>query len=184
MADELDILLKGCIKYDRLSQEKLYRQLYPALFVLCCKFFDDEHDILTALNNGMLQVFNNIEKFDAGKGDLKGWVYIIVRNAAISLVRSKKTKPVTQELSAELQVEVSINPFKGANDDIAITYLKSLNTTTRAVFNLFYIEGLLIKEIAFCLDMKEGTVKWHLSDGRNKLKTFFNNTVKNTVYAK
>jgi len=43
---------------------------------------------------------------------------------------------------------------------------------------LFYVEGLLIKEIAICLNMKEGTVKWHLSDGRSKLKTFFNNTVK------
>ncbi len=184
MTNELNILLQGCKKYDRLSQEKLYRQLYPALFVLCCKFFDDEHDILTALNNGMLQVFNNIEKFDAAKGDLKGWVYIIVRNAAISLVRSKKAKPTTQELTKELQVEVSMNPFKGANDEVVVTYLKSLSTTTRAVFNLFYIEGLLIKEIAICLDMKEGTVKWHLSDGRSKLKTFFNNSVKNTVYAK
>jgi RNA polymerase sigma-70 factor (ECF subfamily) len=182
--EELDILLKGCIQYDRLSQEKLYRQFYPALLVLCCKFFDDEHDILTALNNGMLHVFNNIEKYDVAKGDLKGWVYAIVRNAAISLIREKNAKPLTQPLSSDLQIEASANPFKGESDETIIGYLKTLTITTRAVFNLFYIEGLLIKEIAICLDMKEGTVKWHLSDGRSKLKTFFNNTVKNTVYAK
>lgn len=92
MTDNLNILLKGCIRYDRLSQEKLYQQVYPDLFALCHKFFDDEHDILTALNNGMMSVFNNIEKYDTRKGDLYGWIYSIVRNAAISVVRIKNEK--------------------------------------------------------------------------------------------
>ncbi len=184
MTEELHILLKGCIKYDRLSQEKLYRQFYPALFVLCNKFFDDEQDIITALNNGMMKVFNNIEKFDNQKGDLSGWIYVVVRNAAISHVREKNKQMVTQEISAELQIESSQNPFKDASSETVIRFLNTLSVTTRAVFNLFYIEGFLIKEIAVNLDMKEGTVKWHLNEGRNKLKTTFNNNVNNKVYAR
>ena len=176
--------MQGCINYDRLSQEKLYRHFYPALFALCKKFFDDEHDIKTALNNGMLQVFNNIEKYDYKKGELFGWIYTIVRNATISSVRAKKAVPATQELVIDLQIETSTNPLKDANKETVEKYLKTLNLTTRAVFNLFYVEGFLIKEIATGLDMKEGTVKWHLSDGRNKLKTFFNNDTKQVVYAK
>lgn len=178
------VLLQGCIAYNRLSQEKLYRQFYPALFALCSKFFDDEHDIKTALNNGMLQVFNNIEKYDATKGELFGWIYVIVRNAAISGIRAKKATPTTQELTIDLQIETSTNPLKDADKETVEKYLKSLSFTTRAVFNLFYVEGMLIKEIAQGLDMKEGTVKWHLGDGRNKLKTFFNNDIKQVVYAK
>ena len=172
-----EAIIEGCVKYDRLSQEKLYRQLYPDLLLLCSKFFDDEHDILTALNNGMMQVFNNIEKYDVAKGDLRGWVYVVVRNAAICLVRTKKTISKIEPLTNELQAETSINPFKGIANETAIQYLQTLTTTTRAVFNLFYLEGYLIKEIAVCLDMKEGTVKWHLSDGRSKLKLFFANDV-------
>lgn len=184
MEEDLNILLKGCKQYDRLSQEKLYRQFYPALFVLCNKFFHDEHDIITALNNGMMKVFNNIEKYDTKKGDLAGWIYIIVRNAAISHVRSKKNEKVMQEISSELQVESSVNPFKDAPDETVISFLNTLSTTTRAVFNLFYLEGFLIKEIAISLDMKEGTVKWHLNEGRNKLKKIFNTNVNKMVYAK
>ena len=128
----------------------------------------------------MLQVFNNIEKYNSSKGDLQGWVYVVVRNAAISLVRNKKLKPTTQQLTAEMQIESSVNPFKDIGSEIALKYLQTLTITTRAVFNLFYLEGYLIKEIAVCLDMKEGTVKWHLSDGRLKLKIFFaNDTGKN-----
>jgi RNA polymerase sigma factor (sigma-70 family) len=162
----------------------MYRHFYPALFSVCCKFFDDEHDIITAMNNGMLQVFNKIETYDAAKGSLEGWVYTIVRNAAISMVRAKKTKTSTQELTCDLQIETSINPFANESNETIIKYLKTLTSTTRAVFNLFYVEGFLIKEIAIQLDMKEGTVKWHLNDGRNKLKTYFNSNIKNELYAK
>ncbi len=183
MAEDLHILLKGCIEYNRMSQEKLYRQFYPALFVLCNKFFDDEQDIITALNNGMMKVFNNIEKFDAKKGDLAGWIYVVVRNAAISHVREKRKQVVTQEITSDLQIESSINPFKDVPNETVIHFLNTLSTTTRAVFNLFYIEGYLIKEIAVNLDMKEGTVKWHLNEGRNKLKLTFNNSVNSKVYA-
>ena len=184
MTEDLNILLKGCIKYDRLSQEKLYRQFYPALFVLCNKFFDDEQDIITALNNGMMNVFNNIEKYNPAKGDLQGWMYSIVRNAAISHVRTKRNEQKMLEITTEMQIEVSINPFKDASNEMVISFLNKLSTTTRAVFNLFYIEGFLIKEIAVSLDMKEGTVKWHLNEGRNKLKTIFNTTVNSKVYAR
>ncbi|MFP5039494.1 RNA polymerase sigma factor [Parasediminibacterium sp. JCM 36343] len=184
MIDDIHILLQGCIEYDRLSQEKLYRQLYPALFALCNKFFDEEDDIVTALNNGMLRVFNNIEKYNPAKGTLDGWIYSIVRNAAITLVRVKKNQMATEELSYNLQLETSINPFKDAKEETILAFLTKLNPATRAVFNLFYIEGFLIKEIAGSLDMQEGTVKWHLSEGRNKLKTIFKDNINARGYAK
>ena len=184
MTDDLNILLKGCIKYDRLSQEKLYRQFYPDLFALCHKFFDDEHEILTALNNGMMNVFNNIEKYDARKGDLAGWIYSIVRNAAISVVRTKRRELVTDELVGDLQLEASSNPIGNLDEEVILAFLSTLGATTRAVFNLFSMEGFLIKEIANSLDMKEGTVKWHLSESRAKLKANFYGPLKYSVYAK
>ncbi|MCX6209361.1 MAG: sigma-70 family RNA polymerase sigma factor [Bacteroidetes bacterium] len=182
MNEELNILIKGCIAYDRISQEKLYRQFYPDLLVLCSKFFDDEHDIITAMNNGMLQVFNNIEKYNPQKGGLYAWIYVIVRNAAISHLRHQKIQPQSQQLTHEVQLESSSNPLQPYNEEIVYTFLKTLTITTRAVFNLFYIEGFLIKEIAYKLNMKEGTVKWHLNDGRNKLRTHFANN-KHLFYA-
>ncbi len=149
---------------------------------LCSKFFDDEHDVVTALNNGMLQVFNNIEKYNAKKGELYPWMYVIVRNAAISHLRNQKLIPSTVQLGVEMQLETSTNPLKDCSEEIVYTFLKTLSISTRAVFYLFYVEGFLIKEIAYKLDMKQGTVKWHLNDGRTKLKTHFANN-KNLFYA-
>lgn len=131
-----------------------------------------------------MNAFNNIKKYDAAKGTLDGWVYSVVRNAAISHVRAKKKEMAHNEIMLEMQIEVSANPLKNETEEFVLSFLTTLTTTTRAVFNLFYIEGFLIKEIALCLEMKEGTVKWHLNEGRNKLKLIYNNNINTQVYAR
>jgi RNA polymerase sigma factor (sigma-70 family) len=50
-------------------------------------------------------------------------------------------------------------------------YLDKLPPATRAVCTLHYLEGYAVKEIAELLKISEGTIKWHLSESRNKLKT-------------
>lgn len=164
--------IEGCQKHDRLSQEKLYRQFYPALFALCRTFFDDNHEIITALNNGMLKVFKNIEQYDAVKGTFFNWVYTVVRNAALTEVRNKKTN-ASLVYSGSLPGNDSFNPFEEKDSDTLYEMLYKLPATTRAVCVLYYKEGFSIKEIAASLEMKEGTVKWHLNEGRTRLKNMF-----------
>jgi RNA polymerase sigma factor (sigma-70 family) len=181
---ELTNILEGCKQNDRLCQEKLYLQFYPAMFNLCNKFFDDNQDIVTAINNGMLRVFKNISQFDSARADIHTWVYTIVRNAALTQIRDKKTKVKVVELTTDIAVEDNINPFKSANDGDVFVYLGKLTATTRAVCSLFYIEDYSIKEISTSLEMKEGTVKWHLCEGRNKLKMIFQNNLVKVANAK
>lgn len=155
----------------------MYLHFYPAMFNLCNKFFDDSQDIITALNNGMLRVFKNVENYDSEKSELFTWVYTIVRNAALTLVRDKKNKVSVLELTSDIVSDTEMNPFKNSQEDEVFVYLGKLASTTRAVCSLFYIEDYSIKEIAASLVMKEGTVKWHLNEGRNKLRIIFQNNL-------
>lgn len=148
-------------------------QCYPVLFRMCQRFFDDEHEIITAINNGMLRVFKNIFEFDQDKSELVTWVYSIVRNEALTLVRNNKKVISPSELTAEFSHELVNNPFEKQEEPVVIQCLGKLPETTRAACNLFYVEGYSIKEIATSLDMKEGTVKWHLSEGRKKIQLLF-----------
>lgn len=148
------------------------------MYNLCNKFFDDPQDIITALNNGMLRVFKNIDQYDADKSELFTWVYTIVRNSALTVVRDKKTQAAFTELSNDIVVvEDANNPFKETDEEKVFVYLGKLAATTRAVCSLFYIEDYTIKEIATSLEMKEGTVKWHLNEGRNRLKIIFQHSL-------
>jgi RNA polymerase sigma-70 factor (ECF subfamily) len=45
-----------------------------------------------------------------------------------------------------------------------------LSPAPRGICNLFYVEGYTIREIAGQLGVSTGTVKWHLSESRKKLK--------------
>jgi RNA polymerase sigma factor (sigma-70 family) len=166
----LDHIIEGCKRNDRLSQEKLYRQFYPGLYVLCRKFFNDSHDIITALNNGMLNVFKNIRQYDNSKGDIFNWTYTIVRNAAITHYNSKKRDPVNRPIDKEIEHLIPNITLKNLDWDDIFFYLDKLPPATRTVCTLYYLEGFAIKEIAGHLCLSEGTVKWHLSESRNKLK--------------
>lgn len=172
--DQWQALIDGCKRNDRSAQERLYRQLYPALFHLCKKFFQDDHDILTALNSGMLKVFQNIGSYDPAKGAFFSWAYTIVRNAALSLLKSKKTEPAFEHLDETHAAFSNPHPFQHAGWEERFDYLSVLPPITRAVCSLFYLEEFSIKDIAGALEIKEGTVKWHLNESRTRLRKRFN----------
>lgn len=171
--ENLHDIIEGCKRNDRSSQEKLYRQFYPGLFALCKNFFFDNHDALTSLNNGMLNVFKNIAKYDAAKGELFNWAYTIVRNAAITHLNSLKIIQPTTEISGQIEQTLFYSQFKELEWNDIYIYLDKLPPATRAVCTLHYLEGFAIKEIALQLSLSEGTIKWHLSESRNRLKTLF-----------
>ena len=173
--NEIENIVEGCKRNDQNSQEKLYKYFYPVFFALCKGFFSDNHDILTAVNNGMMKVFKNINQYDSSKGDFFNWAYTTVRNAALTLIRDKKTT-LTYEINENMVETSGLNPFKQLEWKDIYFYLDKLPASTRSVCCLYYIEGFSIKEIAGGINMKEGTVKWHLNECRSRLKTIFENT--------
>jgi RNA polymerase sigma factor (sigma-70 family) len=174
--EDLHDIIEGCKSNDRLSQEKLYRQFYPGLYALCRKFFNDHHDILTALNDGMLHVFKNIGQYDKAKGEIFNWAYTIVRNTAITQLNSRKIIQPATEITVKIEKTLSENPFKELEWNDIYFYLDKLPPATRAVCTLHYLEGFSIKEISDRLNLSEGTIKWHLSESRSRLRTLFSKT--------
>jgi RNA polymerase sigma factor (sigma-70 family) len=167
--DELQQLILDSSRNDRVAQEKLYRRFYPVLFILCRRFFVDNHDALEALNNGMLKVFKSIDKFDPGKGSFFNWMYTIVRHAALDKLKLKKY-PLTENISVIMTREDTDNPLSSLEWKEFCEGFHVLSPATRVVCNLYYVEGFSIKEIGGRLNISTGTVKWHLSETRRKLK--------------
>jgi RNA polymerase sigma factor (sigma-70 family) len=167
--EPLDQLIRECAANDRLSQEKLYRRFYPVLFLLCKRFFHDDHQALEALNDGMLKVFKNIAGYAPEKGAFFNWMYTIVRNTAID--KCKHGGPVqSEELKDNTPCVITGNPFHSLEWKDIYTLLDTLTPATRVVCNLFYLEEFRIRDIAECLQLSVGTVKWHLSEARKRLK--------------
>lgn len=117
----------------------------------------------------MLRVFAQIDKYDAARGSFYTWLHTVVRNTALTFLRDSKQFRTT-ELTADMHESLGEKPFDNFEWEELFKLLSRLPTDTRAVVVLFYVESFSIKEISAMLQMKEGTVKWHLSEGRKKLK--------------
>jgi RNA polymerase sigma factor (sigma-70 family) len=166
--EDLQQLIQACAANDSLSQERLYRKFYPVLFLLCKRFFSDNHEALETLNDGMLKVFRSIDRYDPKKGAFFNWIYTIILHTAIN-----KCKRVRHDDFQELKDDIPFaanNPFHTLEWKDIYTCLDMLTPATRIVCNLFYLEGLSIRDISARLDLSPGTVKWHLNETRKKLK--------------
>ncbi len=121
-----------------------------------------------------MKVFKNLDQFDSQKGEFFNWMYTTVRNAALTMLRDRKTQLFDyDEIKENMFFEARENPFEKLEYDDIEVYLSQLPLATRRVCCLFYLDGFSVKEITESLAVSEGTVKWHLSESRNRLKIIF-----------
>jgi RNA polymerase sigma factor (sigma-70 family) len=171
--DDLQQLINDCAANNRLSQEKLYRRFYPALFLLCKRFFSDNHQALEALNDGMLKVYKQLQHYDAEKGAFFNWMYTIIRNTALDKLKGKHLFMVQIVDEATLHIaHPEDNPLQLLEHKDVYTLLDILPPATRVICTLFYLDGFSIKDISSQLQVSSGTIKWHLSETRKRLKSF------------
>ena len=125
-----------------------------------------------------MKVFKNLDQYDAAKGEFFNWMYTTVRNAALTLLRDKKTQHFAyDEINENMFFEAKENPFRELEYDDIEVYMSQLPMATRRVSSLFYLDGFSVKEIAEALNISEGTVKWHLSESRSRLKIIFEKSI-------
>jgi hypothetical protein len=62
LAEQLEILIKGCRKGDSASQEKLYRQFSAAMFGLCMQYAASAEDAEDILQDGFVKVFKKLDQ--------------------------------------------------------------------------------------------------------------------------
>lgn len=149
----------------------MYKQFYVPLYCLCRRIFQNDHEAIESVNDGMLKVFASIGSYREDKGKFFNWVYTIVRNTALDKLRATVPFPEQFDMLADLpETDPGYNPLRALEWKDMYALLDQLSPATRVVCSLFYMEGYSIKDIAGQLGISTGTVKWHLSESRKKLK--------------
>src|ERR1700743_2971053 len=82
-------LVKGCVNNERAAQEALYKLFYADMLRVCHNYLPDKELAREAFNTGFLKGFQSIQKFDAEKGDLGGWMRKIMIYTSIDLCRAE-----------------------------------------------------------------------------------------------
>ncbi len=165
---ELQELIHGCMRNDRNAQEKLYNLFYSRMMGVVRRYIDQEMQAEEVLNNGFLRAFQKIEQYTF-QGSFEGWLRKIVFHAVSDYV--KQNIRYSEKI---VLVEKDQYVHKDHADRLYYNQLlelvQGLPDATKAVFNMYVMEGFSHKEIGKMLNISEGTSKWHLSEGRRVLK--------------
>lgn len=167
-ASELEELIHGCMRNERNAQEKLYTLFYARMMGVVRRYIDQEMQAEEVLNNGFLRAFQKIEQYTF-QGSFEGWLRKIVFHAVSDYV--KQNIRYSEKI---VLIEKDQYVHKDHADRLYYNQLlelvQGLPGATRAVFNMYVMEGFSHKEIGKMLNISEGTSKWHLSEGRRVLK--------------
>ena len=165
---ELEELITGCIRNERSSQERLYKLFYPRMMAVVRRYIDDLSQAEEVLNNGYLRAFQKISQYTF-QGSFEGWLRKIVFHAVSDYVKQNmkyNEKIVLAEKDEYVHKDFADNLYYNE----LLEMVQTLPVATRAVFNMYVMEGYPHKEIGKILGISEGTSKWHLSEGRRILK--------------
>jgi RNA polymerase sigma factor (sigma-70 family) len=168
--EQILAIIDGCKQGKRVSQEKLYKMFYPKMMSMVKRYTNihQYHLAEEILNNGFLKVFQKIDTYKF-EGSFEGWVRRVIYHSIFDYVRQNmkyNEKVVFVEKDQVIDSDLTSN----LNYKELIKLIQELPDNTRAVFNMYVMEGMPHKEISEGLGMSEGTSKWHLFEARRLLK--------------
>jgi len=172
MDESEDILIQGCIEWDRNSQSRLYKQFCSKMFAVVLRYSKNREEAEDTLQEGFMKVFENLKNFKK-QGSLEGWIRRIMVNSAIQKYRQSKPQFTTINVEDN---EYSLNGYATENTLSQIgakelmKLIQKLPPKCQMVFNLYVFEGMKHREIAEQLGITEGTSKSNLSDARTMLQ--------------
>ena len=169
--EELDIkaLIQKCIMDDRAAQKQLYMRFYSFGLGICMRYVPDKNQAISCYNDGMLKVFNNLEKFDLSR-DFKPWFKTILVNTILNYLRKENKTRNSVDLGYAINLGSNENTTSGLRYNDLLKIVQKLSTNYRTVFNMYVIDGYNHQEIAMKLNIKVSTSRSNLTRAKVKLR--------------
>lgn len=173
---------------DTESFEKLIENSKQRAYNIAFRYLRNEEDALDALQESMIKVYRNIQKFHE-ESQFDTWVYRIVINTCNDMLRKsskwKHVEPiedVRQETIVTKHADQSELPEQAMEQQEqrrTILYcLERLPRDQKEILILRDIQGFTYEEIAILLKCSVGTVKSRISRARTGFREHWNNNLK------
>jgi RNA polymerase sigma-70 factor (ECF subfamily) len=173
--NDSDILLfQNIIKGQREAFDALFRRYYQPLCRFANFFIDDADDAEEAVQMAFITLWENREEITISRS-LKAYLYQMVRNNALMLLRKTTTRKHYEQQYLEIQEADLPNEKTLTDDEINNLVLKALSVLPekcRMVFTLSRYDGLTYDEIAEYLGVAPKTVENQMGIAFQKLREF------------
>jgi RNA polymerase sigma-70 factor, ECF subfamily len=168
--NNLDNIIKGCLKHDLQSQEQLYRLCYTDMIKICYRYAKDVDAVGSIFNDAMLKVFKNLDNYEE-QGKLMGWIKTIVVHTCFDYCKKQIAFKTSNYTHVNDNISIEPEVFKNVSAKEIQLLIKKLPLATATVFNMHVYEGYTHKQIGEILNISDNTSKWHFSEAKKNLKT-------------
>jgi RNA polymerase sigma factor (sigma-70 family) len=167
-------LLERCIRKETAAQFELYKIVRDALLSVAYRYERDALKRKAMVNTAFLKILDHLHERHPD-APFEAWCRRIMINTVLNEQRNdRRANGLGYGKHLEMADEHAPTAFNGAEEMIQTEELRHmmdrLPTVTRAVFNLYAIDGWKHKEIGAALGISEGTSKWHVSHARQALQ--------------
>ncbi len=141
--------------------------------MICLRYARDKSEAEDILQEGLIQIFQQIKKYDPAKGTFASWSARVIVNKALEYLRKWRRLKFQEDLDGmqeDLILDNSIVEDISAKE--LIKTIQKLPTGYQVVFNMYTIEGYSHKEIAEQLGISVGTSKSQLSKAKKILRNW------------
>lgn len=154
----------------------LYKKYAKEYFLICKRYARVNKDADDYLQDSLVQIYTQITKYDAKKGNFLGWSKRVVINTCLMKLRKFSFSDTIDEM-VEMASSFAIQPV--AYDNIGLKELTALIQKLpkgyRTVFNMFVIDGFTHQEISDQMGISVGTSKSQLLRAKKALQNSIHN---------
>jgi RNA polymerase sigma-70 factor (ECF subfamily) len=162
-AFDLKHALRGCARGDRTALRAIYDSEAPRMIGVAMRLLRRRALAEEAVHDTFLQVWKKADSFDPARGEARSWIYAILRNRALNILRGETRTDLVDDfepmglVSEEENAEAVM--MRLSDTGSLKRCLEGLEPARRQAITLAYIHGLSHGELAGRLGVPLGTIK-------------------------
>ena len=171
---DYDEIIADCGRGDRQALRRLYDEEAGRLIAVAQRIVRRRELAEEIVQEAFIQIWQRAGDFDATLGSARGWIYTIVRNRALNVVRDGRREDLVEAgaLTAVQDRDATIEDAfeRLAMDSLLRRCLEAIDREKRDSVMLAYVAGCSHGEIAGRLGVPLGTAKAWVRRGLAALK--------------
>ena len=170
--EQEQLLVKECLKNNRVSQKQLYNQFAEVMLGVCYRYTKSLADAEDVLQEGFVRVFKNLHQYRFD-GELGAWIRRVMVTTALNYL--KRNAKYQNDLAFE---KLDMHPVTDDNPEIKLntkelaSLIQQLPAGYQTIFNLHAVEGYTHVEIGELLGITDGTSRSQYARARALMITW------------
>jgi RNA polymerase sigma-70 factor (ECF subfamily) len=161
--DDHSSLIVACGRGDRAALQEIYRREAGAMIGISTRIVKRRELAEEVVQEAFVAIWRNAARFDPSLGSGRAWLFQIVRNRSLNMLRDTSRELPTEQDALDAAVDADAdyeNAYERlANNSALKRCLEELDPRRRQGVLLAFVEGLTHGEIAAKLKVPLGTTK-------------------------